>query len=98
MAFRRFVAAALMALSLASCGDDAFPDYHYKMTVHVGGQTFSSVRAVEQEEVSSVVDSSGRTVSRKLRGEAVIIDHPNGRTYYALLGKPNDPDLSLIHI
>ncbi|TIX49439.1 hypothetical protein [Alteraurantiacibacter aquimixticola] len=87
----RFLVAALMALSLASCGDDAFPDYHYKMTVYVGGQAFSSVRAVEQEEVSSVVDSTGRTVKTSMRGEAVIIDHPNGRTYYALIGKSGSP-------
>src|SRR5690606_22243401 len=92
---KRFVALALMAFSLASCGD-RFPDYHYKMTIYVDGQPFSSVRAVEQEEVTSIVDSSGRTVKRSLRGEAVIIDHPNGRTYYALLGKPNDPDYATL--
>lgn len=86
----RFVALVLVAFSLAACGD-RFPDYHYKMTIYVDGQPFSSVRAVEQEETSSIVDSTGRTVKTSMRGEAVIIDHPNGRTYYALIGKPGSP-------
>src|SRR3546814_20235250 len=61
------------------------------MTVYVGDKPFSSVRAVLQEQVSSVADSSGQAVKRSLKGEAVIIE-ANSRTYYALLGKPDEPE------
>lgn len=84
--------AALVAVTFFLGKGAAFPDYHYKMTIHAGGKEFSSVRAVEQEEVSSVLDSTGRTVKRSMHGEAVIIDHPDGHTYYALIGKPGNPD------
>src|SRR3546814_1227444 len=53
-----------VALSLGGCGDDQFPDYRYRMTVYVGDKPFSSVRAVLQEQVSSVADSSGQAVKR----------------------------------
>ena len=75
--------ALLLAISLAACGD-RFPDYSYKMTVHAGGQEFSSVRHVEVTEGMSIV-------SRKVTGQAVIIDR-NGRTYYALLSRPDNAD------
>src|SRR3546814_18062753 len=61
------------------------------MTVYVGDKPFSSVRAVLQEQVYSVADSSGQAVKRSLKGEAVIIE-ANSRTYYALLGKPDEPE------
>jgi hypothetical protein len=80
-----------VALSLGGCGDDQFPDYRYRMTVYVGDKPFSSVRAVLQEQVFSVADSSGQAVKRSLKGEAVIIE-ANSRTYYALLGKPDEPE------
>ena len=66
------------------------------MTIHAGGKAFSSVRAVEQEEIVSVLSSSGRSVELSLRGQAVIIDHPEGRTYYALLGKPGNTDYATL--
>ncbi len=71
--------------------DDRFPDYNYKMTVYIDEHAYSSVRAVEQREKSSILDSSGSTVETTMRGQAVIIDHPSGRTYYALIGKPGSP-------
>ena len=85
-------AATLLAagLALGGCGD-AFPDYHYKMTIYAGGKAFSSVRGIEQERVSSLADSSGSRVKTTLSGEAVIMDL-NGRTYYALLSKPDRPE------
>jgi hypothetical protein len=82
-----FVAAML---GLAAC-DDRFPDYSYKMTVYADGKAFSSVRHVEVEEVPSIVDSSGTTVKRRVQGQAVVLDL-DGRTYYALLARPGDPD------
>ena len=81
-----------LLLALGGCGDK-FPDYHYKMTIYARGKAFSSVRAVEQEEVSSIVDSSGRTVKTRVAGEAVILEL-GGRTYYALLSKLDDPDFA----
>lgn len=69
-------------LFLTACGDDRFPDYNYEMTVYVGGQAFSGVRAIKQEESASIVDSSGRSVKTTLQGEAVIIDLPDGPTAY----------------
>ena len=73
----------LSIAALVGCGD-RFPDYNYKMTVHAGGQEFSSVRHVEVTEGMSIV-------SRKVEGEAVVIDR-NGRTYYALLSRPDNAD------
>ena len=91
-------AATLLAagLALGGCGD-AFPDYHYKMTIYAGGKAFSSVRGIEQERVSSLADSSGEAVKRRLSGEAVIID-ANGRTYYALLTRPDNADYALLTV
>jgi len=83
-------------LVLAGCGDARFPDYRYKMTVLVataeGQKAYSSVREVHQEETSSIQDSSGRMVKASLRGEAVILDLPDGRTAYALLDRPESPE------
>lgn len=75
---------ALGSLMLTACGDDRFPDYSYEMTVHARGEQFSSVRHVEVTE--------GSIITRRVTGEAVIIDHPNGKTYYALLSRPDNPD------
>src|SRR3546814_16895379 len=61
-----------VALSLGGCGDDQFPDYRYRMTVYVGDKPFSSVRAVLQEQVSSVADSSGQAVKRSLDRKSVV--------------------------
>jgi hypothetical protein len=89
------VALTLGMLPLVGCSGDAFPDYHYKMTIYAGGKAFSSVRGIAQEEVSSMVDSAGRRVERTLSGEAVIIDL-DGRTYYALLSKPDNADYATL--
>lgn len=83
-----------VALGLSGCGD-RFPDYRYKMTVHVGDKAFSSVRGIEQEEINSMQSSSGRTVKRTLTGEAVIIE-VNKQTYYALLTRPDNADYATL--
>lgn len=80
---------------LAFCGRDSFPDYNYRMTIYLDGQAFSSVRRIEQERVTSIVDSGGAQVRRRLQGEAVIIQR-YGRTYYALLTKPDNADYALL--
>lgn len=88
----KLIAGLTGVLLLSSCGDDAFPDYHYKMTIYVGDTAFSSVRSVKQEQVFSAADSSGQAVKRSLEGEAVIIEFADGNTVYALLGKPDEPE------
>lgn len=90
MVLRNVLLAVVIALSLSAC-DDRFPDYSYKMTIYAGGKEFSSVRHVEVEEASSIVDSGGSTVKRRVEGEAVVLDL-NGRTYYALLSRPDNAD------
>lgn len=79
----KLLLAAIMpiALSLASCGDDRWTDYNYKMTVYVGDKAFSSVRHVEVSEGSSIQDSSGRRVDRRMEGEAVIIETSSGPVF-----------------
>ena len=66
------------------------------MTIHVatptGEKTYSSVRGIHSEYVSSMMSSSGQTIKDTLEGEAVIMDLPDGRTVYALLSRPDNPD------
>lgn len=94
-AFGGIMLAAIGVLLVTGCGDDAFPDYSYKMTIYVGDTAFSSVRRVEQGRVQSMVDSAGVRVERKLTGEAVILN-VNGRNYYALLNKPDNADYATL--
>ena len=95
---RTFLASAAifaLALPLGGCGDDQFPDYHYKMMIYVGDKAYSSVRAIEQKQVFSAADSSGHAVRRRLHGQAVILDLLDGRTVYALLSKPDEFEYAL---
>lgn len=82
------IATAMLGM-LAGC-DDRFPDYHYKMTIHVatpeGEKTYSSVRAVEQAQENSIQSLSGYKIKTTIAGQAVILDLPDGRTVYALIG------------
>ena len=80
----RIIVIGMLVALLVMCSGDRFPDYSYKMTIHAGGQQFSSVRHVKVTEGMSIV-------SRKVEGEAVVIDR-NGRTYYALLSRPENAD------
>lgn len=84
----------LAALALPACSD--LPDYHYKMTVNVatpeGDRAYSSVRGIHSEYVSSIMSSSGQTIKDTLEGEAVIMDLPDGRTIFALVSRPDNPD------
>jgi hypothetical protein len=89
--FRHWSFAVLAAMLLTSCAD-RFPDYHYKMTVYAGGKAYSSVRSVEVNETSSIVDSGGSTIKRRVEGEAVIIDLGGASPVYALLSKPDNAD------
>lgn len=87
----------LAALLLGSCGlaDDRAPDYRYRLTVEVdtpeGVKTGSSVIEVEQKLVRPGSDpGAGLGFSFRVRGEAVAVDLPGGKTLYALLRSEND--------
>ncbi|MES3150915.1 hypothetical protein [Sphingomonas faeni] len=85
----------VMLAGLSGCGGD-LPDYRYKMTIHVvtpqGDRAYSSVRQIHSEYVSSIMSSSGKTIRDALEGEAVIMDLPSGKTVYALLSRPENPE------
>ena len=89
----RLKVVALAAVCLLTGCDDRFPDYHYKMTIYVGGKAYSSVRGVKVTEVASVLSSLGKTDKTELSGEAVILDLP-GRSspVFALLARPDNAD------
>lgn len=71
---------------------DPTPAYRYRLTVEVetpeGLRTGSSVIEVETSE-SSFPHSS---VNHRVRGEAVAVDLPGGKTLFALLRSENDND------
>lgn len=80
---------AVAAMLLAACGADGAPDYRYRLTVEVeipeGLAAGSSVIEVEQRLVRPGSDPSGIGVERRVRGEAVTVDLPDGRVLFALL-------------
>lgn len=84
-----FAASALIGWWLTH---DPTPAYRYRLTVEVetpeGLRSGSSVIEVETSE-SSFPHS---TVNHRLRGEAVAVDLPGGRTLFALLRSENDID------
>jgi len=94
--FALLLAVITAALFTASCtADDAAPDYRYRLTVEVetpeGLKSGFSVIEVEQKLVGGGSDpGAGQSLSLKVRGEAVAVDLPDGRTLYALLRSEND--------
>ena len=90
--FAEMVTGVAVLMALTGCsGDDRFPDYHYKMTIYVdtpqGEKAFSSVRAVKQEQESSIQSSSGYKIKTTIEGQAVILDLPGDKTVYALISE-----------
>lgn len=85
----------LAGVLLAAC-DDAAPDYCYRLTVEVatpqGLRTGSSVIEVEQTLGRPGMNPAGQAVERRIRGEAVAVDLPGGRTLFALLRSDNNID------
>jgi len=98
MKLRGFLVGALLSTLLGSAGcnaEDNAPDYRYRLTVEVetpeGLKTGSSVIEVEQSLMRPGSDpGAGVGVSRRVRGEAVAVDLPDGKTLYALLRSEND--------
>lgn len=89
----------LLALLLGGCGapePDPFPPFRCRMTVEVetpeGLRTGSAVREVDYTDLLSSPLRLPQTgmLSLKVRGEAVAVDLPGGRTLYALLSAPGD--------
>ena len=101
----RIIQAAWLALAaslLPGCtaAEDKTPDYRYRLTVEVetpeGLKTGSSVIQVEQSlgGAASAGGLAGRQIYYKVRGEAVAVDLPGGRTLFALLRSGNDVEWS----
>jgi hypothetical protein len=88
----------LVASLLPSCAlaEDAAPDYRYRLTVEVdtpeGLRTGSSVIEVQQTLVRAGGSPANQAVERRVRGEAVAVDLPSGKTLFALLRSENNVD------
>ena len=89
---------ALAALTLPGCAaaEDKAPDYRYRLTVEVetpeGLRTASSVIEVQQTLMRAGGSPANQAVRWRVRGEAVAVDLPGGKTLFALLRSDNDPD------
>lgn len=90
---------ALAALILSNCAvaeeaEDRAPDYRYRLTIEVetteGLKTGSSVIEVRQSIGRTTMGGFGEQVFLRIRGEAVAVDLPEGRTLYALLRSGGD--------
>ena len=84
-----------LALAISACAsDDTAPDYRYRLTVEVetpeGLKTGSSVIEVKQRLVRAGSSPANMAVERRVRGEAVAVDLPGGRTLFALLRSDNN--------
>lgn len=96
---RRIVARVLMVLALGAalpaCADDT-PTYRYRLTVEVdtpaGLRSGSSVIEVDTRLVRPGSNPASYAVEHRVRGEAVAVDLPGGRTLFALLRSPDDTD------
>jgi hypothetical protein len=92
------LASGVLTVFLSGCAlaEDKAPDYRYRLTVEVetpeGLRTGSSVIEVHQTLVRAGGSPANQAVSWRLRGEAVAVDLPNGKTLFALLRSDNDPD------
>lgn len=84
------------AILVSACGlvEDETPDYRYRLTVEVdtpeGLKTGSSVIEVRQSMGRSAGSGYGKMIIRRIRGEAVAVDLPNGQTLFALLRSERD--------
>jgi hypothetical protein len=97
-AFYRVMVAALAAILATLCAGcswfDDTPSYRYRLTVEVdtpeGLKTGSSVIEVDTRTVRPGSSPASVGVSLRARGEAVVVDLPDGRTLFALLQSSED--------
>ena len=95
---RQFVGAVVfssLSLGLHGCGSPNEASYRFRMTVEVetpqGLKTGSSVIEVRLSRGMAIGDSSG--VSSSLRGEAVVVDLPDGPLFVLLAAPDAGPPL-----
>ena len=90
----RFLTALGSATMLRGCGFLGYSSYRFKMTVEVetphGLKTGSSVYDVRAFRTSDLLTGGGSSDS-ELRGEALAVELPNGKTLFALLKTVNTP-------
>lgn len=98
---RQFVGAVVfssLSLGLHGCGSPNEASYRFRMTVEVetpqGLKTGSSVIEVRLSRGMAIGDSSG--VSSSLRGEAVVVDLPDGPLFVLLAVPDAGPPLQAI--
>lgn len=83
----------LAAVVLSACGllSSSLPTYRYRLTIEVdtpdGIRTGSSVYEVKTSRTSQFFPASPNHLSFKVRGEAVVVDLPNGALFVVV-----DPD------
>ena len=87
---------ALFVTACSAFGPDPTPDYRYRLTVEIetpqGLRSGSSVIEVEQSMGRTAMGGFGERINYRVRGEAVAVDLPDGRTLYALLRSDNNVD------
>ena len=88
----RFLTALGSATMLRGCGFLGYSSYRFKMTVEVetphGLKTGSSVYEVQAYKTTDLATGGGSSDS-DLRGEALALDLPGGKTLFALLKTVN---------
>ena len=96
---RKFLVGLVLfsALLQSACAlADDTPTYRYRLTVEVdtpqGVKSGSSVIEVRQSMGRSAGTGFGEIIMRRVRGEAVAVDLPDGRTLFALLRSEDDVD------
>ena len=97
---RRSCICAIASLALfgaAACNaSDDTPTYRYRLTVEVdtpaGVRSGSSVIEVEQRLGRPMSNPGGMAIDRRARGQAVMVDLPDGRTLFALLRSEDETD------
>ena len=90
----RLLTALGAATMLRGCGFLGYSSYRFKMTVEVetpnGLKTGSSVYDVRAYKTSDLL-TGGSSSDSDLRGEALAVDLPDGKTLFALLKTVNTP-------
>ena len=91
-------AGTALAMGLSGCGSPSSASYRFRMTVEVetpqGLKTGSSVMEVRIARGMAIGDSSG--ISSALRGEAVVVDLPDGPLFVLLQIPDAGPPLQTI--